>query len=82
MSAMAPSVSVRDLRNHGGQVLDRVSRGESITITKDGAPAAELRPLRRASLSPAELIARASRLPAVDARQWLRDVDAVVDQTL
>jgi prevent-host-death family protein len=37
-------VSVRDLRNHGGDVLDAVMRGESVTITLQGKPVAELRP--------------------------------------
>ncbi|MBN9611467.1 MAG: type II toxin-antitoxin system prevent-host-death family antitoxin [Actinobacteria bacterium] len=76
----AHEVSVRDLRNHGGRVLDRVARGESVTVTKDGSPVAELRPLRRRSLVPAELIARARQLPAVDADRLRRDIDAVVDQ--
>lgn len=38
-------VAVRDLRNHTRQVLERVNAGETITITVDGRPAAELRPL-------------------------------------
>lgn len=75
-------VSVRDLRNHGGEVLDRVARGESLTVTKDGRPAAELRPLRRRSLAPAELIARAMHLPKVDPDRLRHDIDAVVDQAL
>lgn len=38
-------VAVRDLRNHTRQVLDRVNAGEVLTITVDGRPTAELRPL-------------------------------------
>jgi prevent-host-death family protein len=40
-----PNVTVRDLRNHGGRVLERVVGGESVTVTLDGRPVAELRPL-------------------------------------
>ena len=29
-------ITVRDLRNHGGAVLDRVARGEALTVTRDG----------------------------------------------
>ena len=40
-------VTVRDLRNNGGQILDAVMRGESMTVTRQGRPIAELRPLRK-----------------------------------
>jgi len=76
------AVSVRDLRNRGGQVLDRVVRGETLTVTKDGTPVAELRPVPRRSLPVAELIARARRAPKVDPDLLRDDIDAVVDQSL
>lgn len=38
-------VAVRDLRNHTRQILERVDAGELVTITVDGRPAAQLRPL-------------------------------------
>ncbi|MGB7163680.1 MAG: type II toxin-antitoxin system prevent-host-death family antitoxin, partial [Mycobacterium sp.] len=38
---------MRDLRNKGGEVLDRVERGECVIVTRDGRPVAELRPLPR-----------------------------------
>jgi prevent-host-death family protein len=38
-------ISIRDLRNHGGEVIDRVEAGERLTVTRDGRPVAELRPL-------------------------------------
>ncbi|WP_172836158.1 type II toxin-antitoxin system Phd/YefM family antitoxin [Microlunatus soli] len=75
-------VSVRDLRNHGGQVLDRVVRGETLTVTKDGTPVAELRPVSRRSLAPTELIARARRAPKVDPDLLRHDIDSVLDQSL
>jgi antitoxin (DNA-binding transcriptional repressor) of toxin-antitoxin stability system len=34
-------VSVRDLRNSGEEVLARVGRGESLTVTRDGEPVGE-----------------------------------------
>ena len=45
-------------------VLARVQGGETLTITSDGTPVAELRPLPRRSLSAAELVARRRRLAA------------------
>ncbi|HME47035.1 type II toxin-antitoxin system prevent-host-death family antitoxin [Mycobacterium sp.] len=76
------SVTVRDLRNHGGEVLERVARGETVVVTKDGRPIAELRPLPRPSVGPAELIRRRRNLPDVDPTKLRAEIDAAVDQTL
>ena len=76
------SVSVRDLRNHGGEVLDSVARGESVTVTRDGVPVAELRPLPRRGLSAAQLIERRRHLAHIDPDQLRRDIDAVLDSSL
>ena len=35
-------VSIRELRNHGGEVLERVERGERIVIARSGRPVALL----------------------------------------
>ena len=75
-------VSVREIRNRGGEVLARVQRGETITITSDGTPVAELRPLPRRSLAAAELVARRRRLPRVDVSALRGDIDALLDQSL
>lgn len=40
-------VSARDLRNHTREILERVERGESIEITLNRRPVAELHPARR-----------------------------------
>ena len=77
-----PSVTVRELRNKGGEVLDRVERGEHVIVTRDGRPVAELRPLPRPSARPAELIERRRRLPRVDPEALRRDIDTVLDPTL
>jgi prevent-host-death family protein len=76
------SVSVRDLRNKGGEVLDRVERGERVIVTRDGRPVAELGPLPRRSPRPAELIERRKRMPRVDPDALRRDIDAVLDPSL
>lgn len=76
------SVSVRDLRNHGGRVLQRVAEGETLTVTLDGEPVAELRPIVGRGPSAAALLERWRRLPSVNARQWRTDLDAVLDATL
>ncbi|HEY4408687.1 MAG TPA: type II toxin-antitoxin system prevent-host-death family antitoxin [Acidimicrobiia bacterium] len=75
-------VSIRDLRNHGGEVVDRVARGERVTITRSGKPVAELRPLARDPM-PLELLLRGwRRLPWVDPDRLRADLDGVVDGRL
>lgn len=76
------SVSVRDLRNNGGRVLERVANGESLTVTLDGRPIAELRPVRGRALSASALLARWRRLPRVDPIQLRTDLDRVLDTAL
>jgi len=72
-------VSIRELRNHGGDVLDRVSLGEALTVTRDGRPVAELRPLARHPVGAKALMERWRRLPAVDPREFRSDIDAILD---
>lgn len=74
--------SIRDLRNHGGEVVGRVKAGESVTITRDGEPVAELRPLPRRRLGARLLIERFRTLPPINVGQLRADIDAVVDQSL
>jgi prevent-host-death family protein len=76
------SVTVRDLRNKGGDVLDRVQRGETVIVTPDGRAVAELRPVPRPSVRTTELIERRKRLPRVDADALRRDIDTVIDSLL
>jgi prevent-host-death family protein len=76
------NVSIRELRNHGGEVVDRVERGERLTVTRDGKAVAVLAPLDRAPLGAAALLARWSRLPAIDAAALRADVDDLIDQAL
>ena len=71
-------VSIRDLRNHGGDVVARVQAGEPVTITKSGKPVAE-RPLRRPGVDAATLISRWRKLPHVDPERLRRDLDALID---
>jgi prevent-host-death family protein len=40
------AVASRDLRNHTAEVLKRVAAGDRVTITVNGAPVAELGPVR------------------------------------
>jgi len=63
-------------------VIGRVQSGESVTITRDGEPVAELRPLPRRPLGTKALIERFRNLPQVDVDRLRDDIDAIVDQSL
>jgi prevent-host-death family protein len=77
-----PEVSIRDLRNHGGEVVDRVARGEHVTVTRRGEQVAELRPVRSSGVPIAELVRRRAHLPLLDPAALRRDLDGVIDPSL
>jgi len=74
--------SIRDLRNHGGEVVDRASRGERVTITRGGKPVAELRALRGEPMALEVLLERWRRLPPIDPARLRRDIDVVFDPSV
>jgi prevent-host-death family protein len=76
------TVTIRELRNHGGEVVGRVEAGARAIVTRDGRPVAELRPLRSRGVNAVALVERWRRLPAVDPDLLRRDVDAVIDPSL
>jgi prevent-host-death family protein len=75
-------VSIRDLRNHGGEVVDRAARGEAITITRAGRAVAELRSVSSPPLAAEALLTRWRRLPAMDPTRLRADIDALLDSRL
>lgn len=75
-------VSVRDLRNHGRDVLDTVMRGESVTVTRQGKPVAELRPIAEAGTLAATLLERWHAIPIIDLAALRSDLDEVLDPML
>lgn len=66
-----------DLRNHGGDITDRVQGGEHLTVTRSGRPVAELVPVRRTALTARELLERWRGLPPMDPRRLRADLNAV-----
>lgn len=74
-------ITIRELRNQGGDVVDRAARGEQITIIRSGRPVAELRPLRAPLMADA-LLERWRRVPAVDPVALREDVDELVGGNL
>jgi len=75
-------VTIRELRNHGGEVVDRAAAGELITITRNGTPVAELRPIPKLPMTAARLVTLFKDLPATDPARFRADIDAGLDQSI
>jgi prevent-host-death family protein len=75
-------VTVRDLRHKGGRILERVARGESLTVTLDGRPIAELHPIPARGVPVETLLKRWRGLPRMDPRSLRRDLDRLLDTSL
>ncbi len=76
------SVSIRDLRNRGGEIADGVAESGPVLVTRDGAPIAELRSVPRKPLGRAAVQGRFRALPPVDPAAHRRDVDDLLDVAL
>lgn len=73
-------ITQRELRNDSAAVLRDVQAGQSITVTRNGTPVAELRPIPPRRFVPrAAIAAAAQRAPRVDLARLRADLDAVVN---
>lgn len=63
-------------------MIERVLTGEHVTITRDGRPVAELRPLPRPRMAAEALVERFRGLPPIDPEQFRLDIDAEINQRL
>ncbi|MBA2264918.1 MAG: type II toxin-antitoxin system prevent-host-death family antitoxin [Chloroflexi bacterium] len=75
-------VTIRELRNQGGAVVNRAAAGERIIVTRSGTPVAELRPIRAPAVSASTLLVRWRRLPRLDDRKLRHDLDSVIEPGL
>jgi prevent-host-death family protein len=75
-------VTIRELRNHGREVIERVAAGEQLVVTRNGRAVAELRPLRRTAIPADVLLERWRAAPAIDPAAHRRDIDSVIDPAL
>jgi prevent-host-death family protein len=73
-------ITQRVLRNESGAVLREVQAGRTITVTRNGVPVAELRPVpARRFVLRATIASAAERAPRVDLHRLRADLDSVVD---
>lgn len=76
------TVSEGELRNNGGEVLDRVLGGDTMIVARDGREVAELRPLPPRALGASALLNRWRHLPTVDPVSLRCDIDEFLDPSL
>lgn len=77
------TINQRELRNNSGAVLREVQAGQTMIVTRNGVPVAELRPRPPRRFVPRAVIADAAlRAPRVDSRRFRADLDAVVDEAI
>ncbi len=83
---MPETIAQRVLRNENAAIIERVARGESFIVTRNGQPVAEVRPLTgglRRIVSKVELRKAFEGVgPRIDAAAFRRDIDQALDQTL
>ena len=78
---MAKTISQRELRNDSAAVMDAVERGETVVVTRNGTPIAELRPLQRRRFVPtAELMKAFRGLPRMSLTQLRSEADALLGE--
>jgi len=76
-------ITQRELRNDSAAVLREVQGGTTITVTRNGTPVAELRPIGARRFVPRSAIADAARrAPRVDLDRLRADLDAVVNPSI
>jgi prevent-host-death family protein len=78
----ASEVSIRELRNHGGDVVDRVAAGQRLTVTRSGKPVAELHPVGRPAARAQVLLERWRLLPHIAPDRRRDDLDDLLDPSL
>lgn len=79
---MDRKITQRQLRNDSAAVLREVQAGQTVIVTRNGEPVAELRPLSARRFVPRSVIADAARRATrVDTDRLKADLDAVVDQS-
>lgn len=76
---MVQIITQRELRNSSARVMDAVERGETLIVTRNGTPVAELRPIRRRTFVPAGEVKRLfTNLPRASHAAMRSEMDALL----
>ena len=73
------TITQRQLRNDSAAILRQVQTGQQLTVTRNGTPVAELRPVAARRFVPRNVIKTAAlNAPRIDAERFRADLDAFV----
>lgn len=76
-------ITQRELRNDSAAVLREVQAGETLIVTRNGEPVAELRPIQPRRFVPRTVIsAAAANAPRIDAARFRADLDVIVNPSV
>lgn len=74
-------ITQRQLRNDSAAILRDVQAGQSLIVTRNGTPVAELKPVLPRRFVAREAIAHAAATaPRIDGKAFRADLDTLVDQ--
>ncbi len=77
------TITQRELRNDSGAILREVQSGQTLIVTRNGVPVAELRSIQPRRFVPRATIAAAARLaPQIQSKQFRADLDSLIDQSI
>lgn len=80
---MSRTITQRELRNDSGKIMRALDAGKTFIVTRNGVPAAELRPIeRRRFVLTSTLLETAAVLARVKADRFFADLDRRLDQHL
>lgn len=80
---MNKTINQRELRNASARVLRQVQAGETLVVTRNGDPVAELRPIPPRRFVARSAIAKAAEIAEpVDVARFRADIDATVDPSV
>lgn len=79
---MSRTITQRELRNDSAAVLREVQAGQTLIVTRNGVPVAELRPVPPRRFVPRAVLSSAAKGAArVDFDTFRADFDAIVDDS-
>jgi prevent-host-death family protein len=77
---MRKTITQRELRNDSAAVLREVAAGETLFISRNGVPVAEIRPLpRRRFVASTRVAATGRRVARFDSERLRADLDELAD---
>ena len=81
---MIRTITQRQLRNEAGTILRDVQAGQTVIVTRNGVPVAELRPIapRRRFVPRSAIADAAGSAPRIDGARFRADLDSVVEQSV